>query len=321
MAQNPNRLWLTWETQRRNQELASAFGCEFYAFDESKSSPAIRYLVSSVKTVLRLFASRPRILFAQSPSIVLGALVAFLKSFLRYQLLIDAHNSSVEAAADSGFLGALVRYSFRKANYVIVSNPNLISRVQAVGGTGVVLPDKLPAITPSSKVFPSTPPQVLFVSTFASDEPTEDFISGALLVREPFTLYITGKKKNAGDLLRFEGDRVRFTDFLPQEEYDRMLAESDLVVDLTTREDCLVCGAYEAISSLRPVMVSDFAVNREFFPTGCIFVKNAPEEYARGIELFFAEQQAYQEQVRRLKVDFQHRWQEYFQQIESSLTH
>lgn len=314
------RVWFTWETQRRNAELANAFRAELCIFDFSSQGRLLRYAKSAWQTLRYLFQEKPLIVFAQCPSIVLCSLLAMMKYFLDFRFLIDAHNIAIESLSRKDLLGSLHRFALSKADSVIVSNQALTSIVERHGGRPLVLPDKLPLIEKCDSPLKDTVPILLFVCTFAADEPVEIFIQGALRnIGHDFRVYITGKKSKAGQLLKNEGDRIHFTDFLPHKEYDRLLCSADLVIDLTTRENCLVCGGYEAISVTRPLMLSDHRVNREMFPKGCLFVKNTAEDYSQKLREFFENREKYEREIVEMKSDFLARWDSFYQNVEQSL--
>ena len=46
-----DRIWFTWETQRRNRSLAEAFRCTYAPFDHCHRHALIRYPLSAFQTV------------------------------------------------------------------------------------------------------------------------------------------------------------------------------------------------------------------------------------------------------------------------------
>ena len=128
-----NSIWLTWETQRRNKELAEAFDSAYGHFDFSRHTSILRYALSIVATVKLLVNKRPQIVFAQCPSVVLCVLAAFLKFFFRYTLVIDAHNIAVDKTLPK-FTQTLIRYAFKRSDLVIVSNSFLCEATITLGG-------------------------------------------------------------------------------------------------------------------------------------------------------------------------------------------
>ena len=315
------RVWFTWETQRRNEELAAAMNARLCKFDHSSLPRLKRYLQSARETLDTIRREKPELVFAQCPSIVLVVFLSLLKKFYGFRFFIDAHNIALESSRRSDVLGLLHRFALRSADAVIVSNTGLVQGVEKLGGRACILPDRLPKIIPPETRRENPVPEILFVSTFAADEPIETFLEGVHLVPElNFKVLITGRKAKAGHLLAQQGEKIHFTDFLPHEEYDRLLCQVDLVVDLTTRENCLVCGGYEAISAGRPLVLSDQKVNRDFFPKGCLFAKNTPAAYAETIREFFRRKGSLESEIREMKAEFQIRWEAYRLAVEEKIS-
>ncbi|MCB0074645.1 MAG: glycosyltransferase family 4 protein, partial [Caldilineaceae bacterium] len=276
------RAWFTWETQRRNAALADAFSCDYLCFNYDHQPPPLRYIFCTARTLSSVLRNRYDLVFAQSPSIILAALVALLKWPLGYLLVIDAHNIVIEQGLGGPWLiKRLIRYAFSQADYVLVSNAELCQAVVQLGGHPLILPDRVPTIesVASPKLIKNSKrPIITLISSFANDEPIESFVKAASDTKETFTLFVTGRRSKAGTSLRYEGEKIRFTDFLPHEDFDALIQHSDLLVDLTTRENCLVCGAYEALAVEVPVLLSDTNALRQTF-SGASFTQNSAEGF------------------------------------------
>jgi hypothetical protein len=70
----PGGLWLTWERHRRSETLARALGARYVPLVSGMPRP-LRYGLLTLKTIGLLLNERPRLVFAQNPSIVLAALL------------------------------------------------------------------------------------------------------------------------------------------------------------------------------------------------------------------------------------------------------
>src|SRR5690606_35127570 len=104
-----------------------------------------RYLELSWKTLQVLLNHRPKIVFAQNPSIVLALLVVVFKRVLGYKAVIDQHNAGLfPMEGRSRILSSVCRFIVRHADISIVTNRNLANEVTRLGGTPAVLPDPLP---------------------------------------------------------------------------------------------------------------------------------------------------------------------------------
>ena len=68
----PERLWITWEVQRRNRSMSKVLGAELYEL--VLVAPFWwRYPVLVIKTINLIWRTRPQIIFSQNPSLVLAA--------------------------------------------------------------------------------------------------------------------------------------------------------------------------------------------------------------------------------------------------------
>ncbi len=318
-----NRVWITWETQRRNPELARAFHADYRPFDYSRYGAMSRYFISATKT-LRLLCGLPRgsTVFAQCPSLGLVFLLSLTRSVKHFNLVIDAHNAAFDYLHSSNwFVRTLVRYSFARANVIIISHlaipipENLQKKV-------VALPDRIPEI--GKHVIPKrlgevTRPVITLISSFAADEPIEEFIEAIAKSPEPFTLFVTGSLARAGALARLQSEKIRFTDFLAAEEYEALIQHSDLLVDLTTREDCLVCGAYEALAVGVPMVLSDHQVLRETFSQGYLFSANDQSSYQKVLGEFLGSAAELREQIKAFRRRFAEDWAKRLVEVELKL--
>lgn len=304
------RIWLAWLHHRRNVELSRAFHAELYEF-VWKGPPALRYSILSLRTVCLLFRKRPRIVFAQNPSLVLALLLAYCKSLLGFRLVVDTHNAGIQPMeGESSLLNRLARTVIRKSDLTLVTNEALLEIVRSNHGNGYVLPDPIPAfqnVTPSPKALEGER-NVLFVCSFSQDEPYDEAIGAARLLEPDTIVYVTGDYLKAGlnsaDLPR----NVRLTGFVPEQDYVSLLVSADVVVDLTTRENCLVCGAYEAVAFEKPLVVSDTAALRRYFYKGTLYTRNSQREIAAHIRQALDERQVLSEQMRQMKQEISDQW-------------
>jgi glycosyltransferase involved in cell wall biosynthesis len=328
--ENPKKVWLTWETQRRNVELSRAFGASLGQFDFSSLPRIKRYMKSAIDTFKFVKSEKPELVFVQCPSVVLLSYTSILRFFFRFKLVVDAHNAATDLVlAQPGALASIVAFQFRNAAAVIVSNSALADKLRNVGVNSVVLPDALPELSESdnnaiiiSKVRESKLKKIgviTLICSFASDEPIAEFLAIAPLSNMNFKIFCTGRISKAGKLIELSGDRIEFTDFLSHSDYDNLLRESDLLVDLTTREDCLVCGAYEALAAEKPILLSDTKALRATFSDTALFAANDRESYKNAIDEFFSNKELIQSRMREGIAKFKKRWDDQFNQVNNQL--
>lgn len=307
-----NSAWITWENQVRNVSLSSRFSADFYPV-VSRHKGIVRYLECAVKTIAILFKYRGQLVFVQNPSLVLALLALIFKPLFAYRLVVDAHNAGVFPGEK---LKSIANFIHRNVNFVIVTNKSLADFVTAIGGVAVVLPDPLPLMDepPSSlKNSELTRKSAMMVCSWAEDEPYLEVFKVAGLLPEIdfyFTGNSKGKEKNVNTPIP---QNVHLTGFLSRDDYLSLLARVDLVLVLTTRENCLVCGGYEAVSAKKPVLLSNTAALREYFGVGAIYVENNSKDIFGGVENVFANLADIQSKVIENAVRIEMRWQVMFE--------
>ena len=280
-AHSAARIWITWERQRRNHSLSSALGAELFEI-RLPGGRVGRYWRSIRRTLSILRRHSPELVFVQNPSIVLAALATTWGRLTRTPVVVDAHNAGVMPfEGRRAWANLLIKLIFRAARLTIVSNPALQAPVERAGGRAFALPDPMPSIGGSGVPGTAGPAQVLFICTWAPDEPYLEVIEAARLLGDGVTVHITGRSH--GRELAYGRPlppNVVLTGFLPEHDYESLLRRSDVVIDLTTREDCLVCGAYEAMAVGRPLLVSDTRALRAYFDRGTLYTDNTAGDIA-----------------------------------------
>jgi len=274
--------WITWEQHQRSRSLTSQLLIPLIELS-TPGGRLKRYLRNSFATVARLRRGRYQTVFVQAPSLVLGVLAIPLAAMMKFRLIVDAHNAIIEGA-ESGRqpLRSLYRLLVRRADIVIVTNSALAQRLRKLGGRPGILPDPVPEFRSDAAVHGERG-RIVVISTWAEDEPLEAIIAAAELLPEPLTLTITGRPRGPLAEMARRCIRLQLCGFVPDAEYLKMLANAAVVVDLTTREDCLVCGAYEALAMGRPLVVSESHSLRELLGAGAQFTVNKPTAIARTI--------------------------------------
>jgi glycosyltransferase involved in cell wall biosynthesis len=60
--------------------------------------------------------------------------------------------------------------------------------------------------------------------------------------------------------------------------YWKLIGQSMGNIDLTTRNDCLVCGAYESLAVGNPIILSNNEASTSYFGNHCLFTNNTVED-------------------------------------------
>jgi len=316
-----NRVWITWEVQRRNRTLSAELGADLREL-VFKGRRLLRYPALIARTASVIFRERPSILFVQNPSMILALFAVSSRFFFRSPVVVDAHNAGVfPFEGKKGWANMVTGFILKRADLTIVTNDNLAAHVSSSGGRPFVLPDPLPSIELESARSPLKGRlNVLFVSTYAADEPYLEVIKAASMLAPDVFVYISGnpkgKEKSFSSML---GPNVVITGYLPEKDYLGLFGAVDAVIDLTTREDCLVCGAYEAVSVGKPMILSDTRTLRKYFSKGAVFTDNTAADLAAKINEVLKNRDALAEEARKFKTFLEKNWRVMKKNLEKEL--
>jgi glycosyltransferase involved in cell wall biosynthesis len=278
-----NAIFVTWEYHRRTRNLADGLGLQLHEI-LGRGPRLVRYVGQIARTLAVLQAEPVRAVFVQNPSLVLTATVLCwrLVTAGHYQVVMDAHNEAIEPYVnDSTVVRAVSRWAIRKSDFTIVTNPFLAARVTALGGRPVILPDPMPNVAPTD------PPdlrdgdtvRVLVVATYAKDEPIDAILQAAADAGPTYEFRFTGNfRKLQPDVIAAAPRNVTFLGFLRDDEYWRQMRDAHVVLDLTLMDNCLVCGAYEAVAVGRPAILSETRALMEHFKDAALYCAPRPAD-------------------------------------------
>ncbi len=128
-------LWLSWHDHVRSRSLSAVLQLPFRVYSRP-SGGALRHVEGSLWTIWMLARHRPRVIFLQK-SFMLLLLCALYRQIRgsRVCIINDCHNKSLRRDV-SGALGIvfrwLKRWSFRRVDLVLVSNPQLIAEAASL---------------------------------------------------------------------------------------------------------------------------------------------------------------------------------------------
>ncbi len=313
------RIWITWEKQRRNQTLSKALNAKLFEFD-LKCTRLLRYPIAIFKTLATFVAERPELIFVQNPSLILSFFAVNYGLIADVPVIVDAHNAGVYPFNGKyAWADRLATYLFRKASITIVTNDALAAYVSTHGGHAEVLPDPIPEFpTPIAKKVLKGNFNILFVCSWADDEPYDEVMQAARLLDKNIYVYITGNGR--GKELKYMDkmpENVVFTGYLQDSDFIEMLYSCDLVMDLTTRNNCLVCGAYESVAAEKPLIVSNSKASMEYFSQGALYTTNTSSDIAAQIENAVNMKDNMQKQIKVLKKEMMNEWAKRLQTMET----
>lgn len=320
-----NIIWITWEEQRRTEELARALGVSLYKILYN-GNYFFKIIRNSFATLTLILSIKPKRIIIQNPSMVLATLVSFIKSFLGFKLVIDRHSNFRFHTSNSKLLKEIVfhylsRYTIKRADLTIVTNNYLKEIVDKLGGDGFVLQDKMPNLNFGEHINLNGNSNVIFPCTYSHDEPYKEVIESAKFLPENIMIYITGNyKKIDQNIVKNATTNVIFTGFLDEKKYQSLLYSSDIVLALTMQDHTLLCSAYEGVAMQKPLILSNKKGLKEYFYKGIILTDNSPENISRAIFTVIKDYKNLKNQMKELSDELYNDWQIRFDKLGKTLS-
>lgn len=319
-------IYLRWGGRRnRADDLAVALGTELVSFGWQTKSPILvplRYGVQFTQTVATLLRESPDVIVTQHTHPFCSLAAVLYGRLLGKVVVTDCHNGPfVDRIWQRWPWAAIHRFVYANATLNLVHNEGIRQHVTAalrLPGVFRVLHDPIPDVTAESD--PSVPqPSIMAICSFAADEPVEALLRATTLLPDVL-FFITGdaSRLNA-KLARLRGDNVRFTGFLSNEAFDRLLASVTGALALSTRDNLLMRACHEALGAAVPLVTTDGPVAREYLSLGTVFVTNDAESIAAGVRQAVEEATQLRAEMARLREERKARWRESIEALRSEL--
>lgn len=297
---------------RRSLVLGTALGLDEVAYLADDWTPGllsdpIKYPRLALRTIRLLMSRRPRVVFVQTPPTLAVWLVAAYARAAGAAFIIDAHSDAFQRSrwTRPRWLNRLVA---RRALATLVTDPHWAARLESDGATAMVIPDVPQVADTATDRDPLGPGfHVLVINTWASDEPLAEVLAAARQLPE-VTLHVTGRRDARFEALGSLPSNVRFTDFLSDDAYQRLMRSVDAVACLTTRDHTMQRGACESLSSGRPIVTSDWGLLRSYFSRGTVFVDNSRDGIRDGIRQLMAHYDEYAHAIETLRAQRLAEW-------------
>jgi hypothetical protein len=278
------RLHIAWTGfQRRQITMADFMGFECIFVGPRARTGLARlfdYLWMTLKTLLICVRSRPYVVWMQVPPtpIVFAVSLATVTRRRRVIMIADCHNSMLRPPWSSA---PLSKWLLKQCDIVVFHNADAaqagmalgidLCRIRVLEDAPVEL-----AFEGRKALKANTRVQFLFPASFSADEPIETVLAVAAQIPEA-DFKITGnyaKRRGSWDLSK-AGPNVRFTGFLSLAEFDEALAESDIVLALTSMEGVQLSACNEAVGAGKPMVMSATRTLQKLFPRGNVPCANA----------------------------------------------
>jgi glycosyltransferase involved in cell wall biosynthesis len=295
---NLKKVFLAWKpfcTRSHNQ--AKHFDAkEIYIFPFKSGNSLARllgrYWVSFWITLRVLHAEKADVVFVlNQPPPLLFAVFLYSRVF-KGDYILDSHSAAFNDRKWAWFR-PMYRFIASRALLNINTNARHKALVESWGGRSYVISD-VPIDHAMTYAPVETPGlSVMVVASFMFDEPLEEVWEAARQVPE-VVFYVTGDHNKADRrLIENIPQNVVLTGFMPIGEYFGLMVSVKAVMVLTTRDDTMQMGAYEALSLAQPIITSDWEVLRNSFGDGAVYVKNTPESIAEGVRQLMMKHEEY----------------------------
>jgi len=279
-------VWLTWHYQARSRNLAKIFNLKLYEYFRNKNLFE-RHLFSFFWAIKILFKVRPKIVFIQYSFLLLLIVAVYKKiRFKKVLLVVDCHTKALRRRATGVFASLFWRlktWSFNAADLTIISNEGLIRDISELHNNFVILPDKI-SEERIEKLKSKKEKYCVYISSFQIDEPFEEVLKASELLKNKLKFYWTGKCPTKVKEVKNNFPNVKFTDYLSFPDYYNLIGNADCLLALTTEDDCLQSGAYEALNMEVPFVISNKKALQSYFQNAAIYTSHNPSDIAEAIE-------------------------------------
>jgi glycosyltransferase involved in cell wall biosynthesis len=163
-----------------------------------------------------------------------------------------------------------------------------------MGGKPFVFPDPIPSPHASQEKHTESKNNfIVFISSWAEDEPIDEVCTAFInsgLINKGIELIVTGKVKAArlqNSIECYQAQNIKFTGFVSEEAYWGLLKNSLFNIDLTTRDDCMVCGAYESLAVKNTILLSNNAPTMNYFRDAALYTDNTSLDLKERIKFLY----------------------------------
>jgi glycosyltransferase involved in cell wall biosynthesis len=267
-----------------------------------------RYLIQGLRTWRILRQDQPDVVFVQNPPIFAVLVAALFAQRCDAKYVIDSHTGAFLSRKWRWSLG-LHRLLSKHALATIVHNASQEQILKEWGYRHLVI-GFTPGSYPSGEDFPLNGQfNLAVVSSFRADEPV-DAIFGAATSLPQMDFYVTGDcTLLTKSLISSKPDNVHLTGYLPYSRYVGLLRAVDAIMVLTTGDQQLLMGGFEAVSLGRPLIVSDSPLLREYFSLGTVHVADAAEDICEGIHYARRNLPVLQQEILILREQLRSEWE------------
>jgi len=278
-------VFVVWRKLSRRTELLSKYTkCEYVLLKGS-----IAYIDLAYRTMRYIDRYRPKVIVAQLPPGPLLAVLAILKRFYRYRLIVDIHTGFlVYDNIKSWILNKPFRFFLKYCDIILVHNDDITELLpRGLRDKTIVVYDPWFLVAEQADMCRESEDYVVFPASYAPDEPLEEVLSAVLGSALNIKLYVTGDWRRRKDLKdRYESSKIIFTGYLPTDEFYKLLCKAKAVITGTKREYTLLMSAWEAVAFRKPLIVNKTRTLEKIFKDYAIFYDHKnPESIIHAINI------------------------------------
>lgn len=282
--------WITWEKQRRSISLAKLLNAEYIELN-NYSNFLLRYVASIYISTLKIVGNRKSVTIVQNPSMVLALVATILGKVLSSRIIVDRHTDCYILGEGKGAVFRILKYisdyTLKNVALTIVTNIDLIDKVEKVNGRPFILPDPFPDIQQFVRAntdFSNNERLSCFVvASWSSDEPLEQLFEAASRIPE-IDMYISGKPKSTyTNLINHKPDNLFITNYLSDTDYYSLMNQSDIVIAISTADATLVCGGYEAITLNKLLLTGNSNSLKSFYEDAAVYTDGSTNDLVEKI--------------------------------------
>ncbi len=245
---------------RRSQLLSEALGAELLFFPDR-----IPYLRAAFKTMRAVSKAKPDILIVQLPQgpLLLEALV--LRLFRRFKLVADVHTGFLMRWEwKSLLLNTPFKRFLGRCDVVAIHNEKMREILpKGAQQKALVVYDPWYMIEPVAGSIREQ--YIMFPASYHPDEPLDEVLEVAKELCPDVRVKITGNWKRRPEVKRHESERIVFTGYLTNEEYDVLFANASGIISGTKEEYTALMSAWEAIAYAKPLAITQSCASFETY--------------------------------------------------------
>jgi len=210
--------------------------------------------------------AKPGVLIVQLPQgpLLLEALV--LRAFHHFRLVADVHTGFLMRWEwKSLLLNTPFKRLLGRCDLVVIHNEKMRELLPEGAKTkALVVYDPWFMIKPVDQ-HPVSDRYIVFPASYHPDEPLDEILEVARGLCPEAKIRITGDWRRRPEVKRHESERITFTGYLTNDEYERLIANASGVISGTREEYTALMSAWEAIAYSKPLAITDSQALRESY--------------------------------------------------------